>query len=276
MFKKSPLFVIIGVWLLSNISSGMDSSAQPAEVELIYDDGEPEGGVLLAQGVIAAVKMSPESGTWKLKTARYYLYQGEGKVCVFTDNNGQPGADLLARFSITADTVGWYDIDLSSYNVTITGEFYVGIEGVDPYVNCSIGHDFLSGGNGRAWDYSPGFDWSSNPDVTYFIRMIVTSTSGVENELVPESSISVQCTPNLFSGTTIVSYTLYRESRISLNISDVNGRQVCSLADEVQSAGNHSVVWDGTDYTGSLMPAGVYFVRLESQGRFAFAKALLR
>jgi len=263
MPAKSLCFVISSVFLLSTAAIG--TSPSPADVELAYDDGESEGAVVLGAGAIAAVRMSPDSGTWTLKTARYYFYQGEGKVCVFADNQGEPGADLLTRFTVASDTVGWYDVDLSAYNITLTGDFYVGIEGVDPYGNSSIGHDFLAGGNGRAWNYYPDFDWENRTDITYFIRAVVTGAPGVEEEPESVTIAHVHSAPNPFTNSTTISYTLSQTSCVSIEVWNVTGRRIRSLVDEVQSPGNHSVEWKGTGDEGIPLLAGVYFLTIGTE-----------
>jgi hypothetical protein len=274
MCKKRLALITAGVLflLLQNVSLG---TPLPEEVELIYDDGDPEGGVLLASGQIAAVKMSPPPGIWKLKRARYYLYQGEGKVRIFDDDAGRPGSDLVEGFSVTPSQVGWLDVDLAPYNITVAGEFYVGIEGVDAMTPCSIGHDFLGGGNGRAWDYFPDFEWMPNPDLTYFIRAVVTDEVGVEEELTPEPIIDLQCSPNPFSHSTTISYTLPQTGRVTVRIWDANGRCVRTLLDANAAGGYHSIRWDGADNTGTPLPTGVYFTRIDINHATLFRKVVL-
>jgi hypothetical protein len=274
MFKKRLLLIVAGgVFLLLKVAT---ATPLPEDVELAYDDGEPEGGVLLASGQIAAVRMSPPSGTWKLKTARYYLYQGEGKVRVFDDEAGRPGSDLIEGFTIPpVGAPGWYDVNLQPYNITVAGEFYVGIEGVDAMTPCSIGHDFLGGGNGRAWDYAPGFDWTHDPDVTYFIRAVITDVVGVEEELTPQSIIALQCYPNPFSHSTAISYALPQSGRASISIWDASGRCVRRLLDANAPEGYHSIRWDSADDAGTPLPTGVYFLKINTNRSTLTQKVVL-
>jgi hypothetical protein len=269
MFEKRPFSILAGALLIIPIIG------QSVVNELVYDDGEPDGGVLLDSEQIAAVRMSSDSGTWRLKTAGYYLYQGEGKVRIFDDDVGQPGSDLVEGFSILADKgPGWYSVDLEPYNITIEGEFYVGIEGLDPFFNCSIGHDFLEGGNGRAWDYTPGFDWSYDPDVTYFIRAGITDEVGVEEELTSQPIIVLQCYSNSFSRSTAISYSLPQSGRVNISIWDASGRCVRTLIDAKETEGNHSTRWDDTDNRGNLLPTGVYFLKINTN-RFTLTRKVV-
>jgi flagellar hook assembly protein FlgD len=51
---------------------------------------------------------------------------------------------------------------------------------------------------------------------------------------------------------------------VHLTVYDVAGRLVRVLEDRWLAAGEHSVVWDGTDTRGRAVGAGVYFDRLDT------------
>jgi hypothetical protein len=69
--------------------------------------------------------------------------------------------------------------------------------------------------------------------------------------------------PNPFSASTELGYSVPEAGRLSLKVYSVTGREVAVLVDEVQSAGSYQVRWDGRDHEGALLPAGVYFARLD-------------
>jgi hypothetical protein len=71
-------------------------------------------------------------------------------------------------------------------------------------------------------------------------------------------------TPNPFSKTTALNFSLPQEASVSLAIYNVNGQRVRTLQNGMVSAGQHSVVWDGLDDTGSKVARGVYFARMET------------
>ncbi|MBA7598847.1 hypothetical protein ES703_05872 [subsurface metagenome] len=166
------------------------------EVELAYDDGTPTGGYFWGEaGYVSAVRMTPPAGTWKLKTARYYftLVKGPVKVRILDDAGGTPGSDLIPGFNINPST-DWYDVDLESYNIMVTGDFYVGIEYLPTSDSTAYGYDPVD--NGRAWDYWPPSDppegWEPWTE-TYFMRAVVQSQSGVE--VILDSRWSGTATP---------------------------------------------------------------------------------
>jgi flagellar hook assembly protein FlgD len=57
-------------------------------------------------------------------------------------------------------------------------------------------------------------------------------------------------------------YALDVPGRVDLDIFDVSGRKVTTLASAVQSAGPHRALWDGTGASGRMERNGVYFARL--------------
>ena len=62
-------------------------------------------------------------------------------------------------------------------------------------------------------------------------------------------------------------YVLPREMRVSLAIYDASGRRVREIESGVVPAGEHAAVWDGRDASGHRVSTGLYFVRLDADGR---------
>ena len=76
---------------------------------------------------------------------------------------------------------------------------------------------------------------------------------------------------------TAVSYTLPCRGETRLGLYDISGRMVRELGNELMPAGSHSLVWDGCDGNGVLLPSGLYFCRLEtSAGNMVRSVVLLR
>jgi len=75
--------------------------------------------------------------------------------------------------------------------------------------------------------------------------------------------------PNPFNPTTTIEYDLPVDTRVSLKLYDVLGREVMSLVDGFVSAGYHEVTLDG-----SALSSGVYLYRLDA-GSFTQVRKLL-
>jgi gingipain R len=72
--------------------------------------------------------------------------------------------------------------------------------------------------------------------------------------------------PNPFAGSTAIAFTLPATGNMSLDIYDVSGRLVTSIASGEMLAGSHSVIWSGTDSDGVPAPGGLYLLRLTAGG----------
>jgi hypothetical protein len=82
-------------------------------------------------------------------------------------------------------------------------------------------------------------------------------------------------TPNPCSQETVIRFHLPDQGEVDLSILDVEGRLVRELVSEVRSAGSHSVAWDGRDIAGARLSAGIYFLRLDSEGKVATGKIVI-
>ncbi len=72
--------------------------------------------------------------------------------------------------------------------------------------------------------------------------------------------------PNPFNPQTILKYEISTPQSVRLEIFDVAGRKVETLVQELQSAGAHSITWQGKDEQGQTLSSGVYFARLVADG----------
>jgi len=125
-------------------------------------------------------------------------------------------------------------------------------------------------------------DKSSQPGSTYRYRVDVTDELGrrtlFETNLVEIPVVSVtlhQNTPNPFNPQTTITYAIPKAGRVVLGIYDASGSLVRTLTDGLQSAGDNSATWDGRDSAGRQVSSGVYFARLDFDGRTQSRKITL-
>ena len=65
--------------------------------------------------------------------------------------------------------------------------------------------------------------------------------------------------PNPFNSSTVLRYALPAPSPVTIDIYDILGRKLLTLADGIQPAGSHQLLWDASE-----VPSGVYFYRLQA------------
>ena len=76
--------------------------------------------------------------------------------------------------------------------------------------------------------------------------------------------------PNPFNSQTTFRFNVPHESPVSLKLYDITGRLTATLFEGVQSAGLHTVSFDAAG-----IATGIYFAKLETQGRIADTKKIL-
>jgi len=70
--------------------------------------------------------------------------------------------------------------------------------------------------------------------------------------------------PNPFNPVTNIAYSVKEDSDVTLEIYNVKGQLVRTLVNEHVTAGNHSVMWNGTDDAGRTVGSGVFFYRMHA------------
>jgi hypothetical protein len=86
-----------------------------------------------------------------------------------------------------------------------------------------------------------------------------TSEPGIlESEIAIPREFSARAYPNPAGTSAMIRYALPMDSRVTVEILDVQGRSVTKLLDQQMPAGFHSVAWDSQG-----VPAGVYFCKVQ-------------
>jgi hypothetical protein len=101
-------------------------------------------------------------------------------------------------------------------------------------------------------------------------RFVLRISPNGEFDDIPEDFVLYQNYPNPFNPTTSIQFGLPLEENIRLDVFDVLGRQITTLAQGVYSAGNHTVQFDGRS-----LVSGVYLVRMQTGKRVQTMKMLL-
>lgn len=104
--------------------------------------------------------------------------------------------------------------------------------------------------------------WSSNG--------VFTLSGLFEIESAPEKISLESAYPNPFNPTTTISFGLPFDSEISIQIYNIQGRVVETLASEYMQSGYHSVTWNADKFS-----SGVYFVKMATGDYVSTQKLLL-
>ena len=89
----------------------------------------------------------------------------------------------------------------------------------------------------------------------------------INEEVFPTQISFLQNYPNPFNQTTRIPFSIPRESNIELNIFNIKGQRIKQLVSEQLSEGNHSVIWNGDDELGKTVSSGIYYYKLNVNGK---------
>ena len=103
---------------------------------------------------------------------------------------------------------------------------------------------------------------------------IVLPVQEINVQLLPERYELGQNTPNPFNPNTVIVFAVPRPAEVRVEVFNVLGQKVKTLANEFSKAGYKRVEWDGTDDNGSSVASGVYLYRMTA-GDFSETKKML-
>ncbi|MDD2891165.1 MAG: FlgD immunoglobulin-like domain containing protein [bacterium] len=92
-----------------------------------------------------------------------------------------------------------------------------------------------------------------------------------------KEALSIESFPNPFKRETSICYYVNGNGKtdVSLKVYDAGGREVSTLVNNSCMPGKYTVKWSGKNNSGNKVSAGVYFVRLNVNGKTVNSKMLL-
>jgi len=206
--------------------------------------------------------------------------QVEEGIQIYGSQLPNPGASLYALIGpyLTDGAINEFNFEEELGEVVIeSGPFTVTLRFVndnagDPFApsvvhdgnGCQIGRNVIYAIPGGWMDAcSAGItgDW-----VIYVVYRRVCPPNGVDEEYVLSNRVPAflgSAQPNPFSSSTLIDFFLAHDAKLRLDVYDIRGSKVATLADSSFPAGRHSVVWNGESELSGRLAAGVYFVALQ-------------
>ena len=201
----------------------------------------PHGSTGIAENCLLYGKMWPEEGTI------FALNCSDGSEIWSYDITG--GMGIVSSPSIVDGVMYIAGTDWNLYAFG-TGLKYTYL---DETVNPEVGWNELI-----ATSFDNGVAVASDT-VNFYIN-----PTGIEFE--PSSRLLLTGSPNPFSSSTELSFSLSDPGFTSVEIYDLTGRCISNLIDNDLTDGNHTVSWGGTNQQGDRVPAGLYLCRIQSGG----------
>jgi len=190
-----------------------------------------------------------------------------GQIPIF---EGNPG--FLPPDTSTVQ-MGWIDSDATIAEAEANGGAAYRNNNQDVLMQGSLSRWFF-GPNPQltVWEFE--YTSSSAPPLEIFVNAItgnvITGIDGLTQNNLPERFLLYQNYPNPFNPETRIEYALPHSERVTIKVYDLLGKEISTLMDRNQSAGYHSVTFDG-----SHLASGIYFYQIRAEGFFRTRKMLL-
>jgi hypothetical protein len=291
-YKLQASIVIGSDTLVGPMSTpvGTFACGDPVLTEIKYDDGTWE--------VFYVVSFSYDDNKFALRfTPTYYPAKvmrlqttvNSNDAFDFTiqsDSSGYPSHRVLAGpYRVNANSTGavktiTFTVPGSDPPLIQSGDFWAVINYLPESPGApGIGVDNDPPVSGRGKYYQTSTGWQDFASGNLMITAFTTDTTTITgNEQVantiPKTYELSQNYPNPFNPTTLINYQLPEAQNVSLEVYNSLGEKIRTLVNGAQSAGYHTVQWDGLNNSGRSVASGMYLYRITA-GKFVSVKKML-
>ncbi|MFA5032120.1 MAG: FlgD immunoglobulin-like domain containing protein [bacterium] len=106
------------------------------------------------------------------------------------------------------------------------------------------------------------------------LRATVSYSGIEENEGAGKEGV-YSISPNPVINRSVVSYTIKENSKVSLKIYDIAGKEVKTIANGIETAGTKKIEWNARDNVGKKINSGVYFCKMQINNKEVATKSLI-
>lgn len=234
-------------------------------------------------------------------TVGFYFFSNDGSLVnvTHTDQSGDDpfGSLVFANDWTSTWSIGFQFINQGGLNVGYNGElpdsiYITGIttNGLAPNLGNLLMYSFhfevlqsTTGSEGTLCVDSAGpnpvapgdLDWLlddaaevvdfNGPYCWTITGLAQTDVSALDSgDLLPTEFGLSQNYPNPFNPSTTFDFALPTKADVQINVFNVLGQKVATLADKEYAAGTYQVTWDGTNDRGEHIASGVYFYTMKA------------
>jgi len=102
-----------------------------------------------------------------------------------------------------------------------------------------------------------------------------SSVLNSEEEIVSNEFALHQNYPNPFNPETKIQFDVAEKSHVSVEIFNLVGQKVATLANSTMEVGKYTITWNGMNDKGAPLPSGMYFYEMNSSSYHAIKKLVL-
>ncbi|MDY6915202.1 MAG: FlgD immunoglobulin-like domain containing protein [Candidatus Cloacimonadota bacterium] len=160
----------------------------------------------------------------------------------------------------------WYVVDETTITAQIDDGFFY-LDSVDPPIVVEVGQSW--GSLIGIVDYSYD-EYALNPRTPEDM----TQESNTTPNTVPAAAKLEGNYPNPFNPETTVFFTLTNPEKVEVAVYNLQGKKVKTLANSDYSAGQHQIIWNGTNDNGESVASGIYLYKMKA-GKYTSAKKMI-
>jgi hypothetical protein len=151
----------------------------------------------------------------------------------------EPGVARVIMFSMQGDRIMSSSNDLNSI-INISFDTNEGISNA----NISVTNLILAGANG--------------------ISVECEKESSYDINFMPEETSLEKNYPNPFNPSTTIPFNITQAGNVTLNVYDMSGSLVKTLASDYKEAGSYNVIWNGLNNDGQQVASGQYILKMSA------------
>jgi len=178
------------------------------------------------------------------------------------------GARILERSGLSIWEVADSAIYRAGYALQVRWENEFGgwkAEGDDlwllPFFDETYGTDWSAGQPERVWQHGKNTGWS------YVVWDGTLKSDSEQGDLNPGRYELRPNYPNLFNPVTHIGIHILQTGPVHLVVYDLVGREVSTLLNGVEEAGEYTLAWEAVNREGTQLSSGIYLCRLLAGSR---------
>lgn len=227
----------------------------------------------------------------------HYVADGYMPLHITRNYNGQYSGNngIHSRFEstminayVSQITYPGFDIaEIENVNQYIFDYLYVNytyvdsVIGADDYAKAIAGNTNSSAYKQALWNKSKGFTTLLFKNASHTLTQLIFTAwvqagspqmeASAITPVDPESSFFLgQNVPNPFKNATTVNYKIPKNSEVLLQVFDLSGKHIATLAEGQKAAGNYSIGWNP-----EYLKPGIYYLTLKSREIFEVKKMVV-
>jgi hypothetical protein len=199
-----------------------------------------------------------------------YVYLTRFPGLTILDISNPVSPSLVSKYH----TSGWSESVAIQGNFAFLAEGKFGIKVIDISNPTSPSPAGSYDTPGHAWSMVVRSNYAYIADNSSLLVLKLSTATTIADQSTVSTSRLSQNYPNPFNPATTIQYSLPTSEYVTISVYNSLGQLVKTLMSEQKPAGEHNVIWDGTNHSGMKVSSGLYLYSIIA-GEFRSVKKML-